>query len=436
MYAKHRELEKTVEERTAQIRHRVEELAVINSVQEGLVSEMDMQSIYDLVGEKIREIFNAQVIDIVTYDGRTNLLEDRYAYEKGDRTLVGTWEPNGFRKLVIDTGQLLLINEDLDKKSIELNSKVIHGEQPKSAVFVPLISGNEVKGVISLQNLDKENAFSDTDVNLLSTLANSMSVALEGARHFDETNRLLKETEQRNAELAVINSVQESLVAQMDIKSIYELVGEKIRHIFQAQVIDIVTYDVQYNLIEDQYAYEKGDRTLLEKREPKGFRKHVIETGELLLHNENVEQAAHDFGNELLIGEMPKSQVYIPMIAGGEVKGVISLQNLDREHAFSDSDVSLITTLANSMSVALESARLFDETNRLLKETEQRTAELALINSVQEGLATKLDIKSIYDLVGDKIRDVFDTQGIAISYYDRLSNYITHPYDLFRGKRV
>jgi len=31
------------------------------------------------------------------------------------------------------------------------------------------------------------------------------------------------------------------------------------------------------------------------------------------------------------------------------------------------------------MSVALENARLFDETNRLLKETEQRKAELAVI---------------------------------------------------------
>ena len=37
-----------------------------------------------------------------------------------------------------------------------------------------------------------------------------MSVALENARLFDETNRLLKVTEQRKAELAVINSVQES----------------------------------------------------------------------------------------------------------------------------------------------------------------------------------------------------------------------------------
>jgi len=68
---------------------------------------------------------------------------------------------------------------------------------------------------------------------------------------------------------------------------------------------------------------------------------------------------------------------------------MISLQNLDIEHAFSDSDVNLLTTLANSMTVALESARLFDETNRLLKETEQRTAELSVINSVQDGLAVK-----------------------------------------------
>ena len=46
------------------------------------------------------------------------------------------------------------------------------------------------------------------------------------------------------------------------------------------------------------------------------------------------------------------------------------------------------------MSVALENARLFDETNRLLKETEQRTAELAVINSVQEGLAKELDMQA------------------------------------------
>src|SRR5690606_32540644 len=157
----------------------------------------------ELVGEKMREIFNAQVIDIVTYDRKLNLIEDRYSFEKGDRSLLGPREPKGFREMVIKTGQLLLINEDLEARSQQFNSKVLYGEQPKSAVFVPLITGNEIKGMISLQDLDKEHAFSDNDVNLLTTLANSMCVALDNARLFDETTRLLKQTEQRTAELAV-----------------------------------------------------------------------------------------------------------------------------------------------------------------------------------------------------------------------------------------
>lgn len=421
---------KETEQRTA-------ELAVINSVQEGLAHELEMNAIYDLVGNKIRDVFDAQGVIIASFDHETGTEKFNYLLEKGERFYV---EPRRYDKLryqLIMTKQKILINHDSEKAFTEFGLKVVAGtEIPKSLLFVPLIVGNKVTSYVSLQNVDKENAFSDSDVRLLETLANSMSVALENARLFDETNRLLKETEQRNAELAVINSVQESLVAKMDIQGIYELVGEKFREIFDAQVIDIVTYDAQANQIEDRYAYEKGDRTLLAPRQVKGFRKHIIQTKQLLLHNENVAQATIDFDNPILIGEMPKSQVYVPMIAGGEVKGIISLQNVDHEHAFSDSDVKLLTTLSNSMSVALESARLFDETTRLLKETEQRTAELGIINSVQEGLASKLDIQAVYDLVGDKIRDVFDTQGISIAYYHRSRNFITHPYYLFKGKRI
>ena len=138
------------------------------------------------------------------------------------------------------------------------------------------------------------------------------------------------------------------------------------REIFGAQVIDIVTFDANRNVITDKYSYEKGDRTLVGERKPTGFRKHVIQTGNILVHNENMENAIKEYENEILIGDMPKSHVYVPMLADGKVKGVISLQNLDHEHAFSESDVSLLTTLTNSMSVALESARLSDETTRLL----------------------------------------------------------------------
>jgi signal transduction histidine kinase/DNA-binding response OmpR family regulator len=411
------------------------ELAVINSVQESLVAEMDMNGIYELVGEKMREIFNPQVIDIVTYDSRANLIEDKYSFEKGDRTLVGPRKPKGFRKHVIETGHILLHNNNVERAMREFGNEILIGETPKSQIYVPMIAGGKVTGIISLQNIDHENAFSESDVSLLTTLANSMSVALESARLFDETNRLLKETGQRNAELAVITSVQESLVAQMDIQGIYDLVGEKMREIFNAQVIDIVTYDRKTNIIEDRYAYEKGDRTLLGPREPQGFRKHVIDSTQLLVINKDMDKLRSQYDNTVIVGQAAKSLVLVPMMAGGEVTGIISLQNLDQENAFSDSDINLLTTLVNSMSVALKSARLFDETTRLLKETEQRTGELAVINSVQEDLVREMDVQAIYDLVGNRISELFDTHTVIIRTLDAEKGMEQWRFALERGER-
>ena len=93
-------------------------------------------------------------------------------------------------------------------------------------------------------------------------------------------------------------------------------------------------------------------------------------------------------------------------------------ENYERENAFGDADVRLLTTLAASMGVALENARLFAETQRLLDETQQRNAELAVINSVQQGLAAQLDFQGIIDLVGDKLREVLHTGDIGIRMYD------------------
>src|SRR6185295_751698 len=156
-------------------------------------------------------------------------------------------------------------------------------------------------------------AFSSSDASLLSTLANSMSVALESARLFDETSRLLKETEQRTAELSVINSVQEGLAKELDIQGIYELVGEKMRAIFNAQVIDIVTYDKTTNTVEDRFTYEKGDRTLLGPRPLKGFRKHVIETAKPLVINKDLDTVRSQYDQTVLVGEGAKSLVLVPM---------------------------------------------------------------------------------------------------------------------------
>src|SRR4029077_4619858 len=112
------------------------------------------------------------------------------------------------------------------------------------------------------------------------------------------------------------------------------------------------------------------------------------------------------------------SSIYLPILGRDRVLGAINLWDNEREHAYAPASVRLLSTVAASMGVALENARLFDETQHLLKETEQRNAELAVINAIQQGMAASLDFRAIIDLVGDKLREVFLTGDIGIRWYD------------------
>jgi GAF domain-containing protein len=296
---------------------------------------------------------------------------------------------------------------------------VIQGEPALSVVYVPLAVAQKATGVVSLQNLDREHAFSESDVRLLTTLAGSLSVALENARLFEETR-------QRNAELALINDVQRSLAGNLEMQAMYDLVGDRLQEIFDAQVVDIGIVDDDANLIRFPYAIERGVRFPDEPVPVVGARARVLETREPLTFDE---QAAERGGRSVTQGEPARSAVYVPLAVGNKATGVISLQNLDREHAFSASDVRLLTTLAGSLSVALENARLFEETR-------QRNAELALINDVQRGLAERLDMQAMYDLVGERIHDIFDVQTVDIGVVDHEAGTIWFPYSIERGDRL
>ncbi len=259
--------------------------------------------------------------------------------------------------------------------------------------------------MISLQNVDREHAFTESDEQLLTTLAGSLSVALENAR-------LVHETRQRNAELALINSVQEALAGELELQAIYDVVGDKIQEIFDAQVVDIGMLDEPRS--RGPFPVHDRARRALPGRADRADRLPQARAGDTRVaadRRETSTAVAERYGNPLLAGEMPKSVLYVPLVAGGKATGVISLQNLDREHAFTDSDQQLLETLAGSLSVALENARL-------VHETRQRNAELALINSVQAAIAGELDPQAIYDLVGDKIQEIFDAQVVDIGIFD------------------
>jgi serine phosphatase RsbU (regulator of sigma subunit) len=188
------------------------ELALINSVQEGLSSQLQMQAIYTLVGDKLRDTFDAQVVMISQYDPQTNLVYHHYAIERGRHLNLTNWSPiDSSRLQVVQTRRPFMINPDEINRLVGSGKMaVVPGtELPKTWLGVPMIVGDQVVGIVSLQNLDKENAFSESDINLLSALTNSMSQSLENARLYNETQRLLHLLER---EMEIARQTQQSIL--------------------------------------------------------------------------------------------------------------------------------------------------------------------------------------------------------------------------------
>ncbi|HEY7525672.1 MAG TPA: GAF domain-containing protein [Candidatus Limnocylindria bacterium] len=416
----------------AQADERAAELALINSVQHGLAENLDMQAMYDLVGDKIQEIFEAQVVSIAIYDFDADVARYPYSIERGKREPEFSAPISGNRidEILIRDRQPLIIG-DPARWAVEQNWEPwTVGEPTRSMLFVPLLVGGEIRGEISLQNLDRHDAFTDADARLLMTLASSLAVALENARLFDETRRQKAEADERAAELALINSVQRGLAENLDMQAMYDLVGERLQEIFHSEVVDIATFDVASGLMRYRYSFEDGER---QPDLELPMTASVINT-ELLRDKApmligDVTAWQDQRGVELTVpqGQPMASLLVAPLLSGGEVQGRITLQSLDA-HAFTEGDLRLLTTLGASLSVALDNARLFDETKR-------RAAELAIVNDVQAGLAAQLDPQSMYELVGERASDVFDTQVVDITIFDVEHGVMRSPFSVERGVR-
>jgi signal transduction histidine kinase len=343
--------------------------------------------------------------------------------EKGVKYYPESRPLEGVRKHLIKTGETVLINKNFEHAAAKYGMHVVPGtEMPKSLLFVPLVLGESAKGYISLQNIDRENAFSDDDVRLLTTLANSMSVSLENARLFDETNHLLAETRERAAELAIINSVGEGLAQQLDYQAIIDLVGDKICEVFGAQVVTISMYDSKNNLIHHRYMIERGKRFKFEEPQPiEKNRLKIVKTRKPLVFRTRDEIIDFD-GGKAIAGENSKSFMGVPIILGNESTGVITVQDLDRENLFGDPEVRLLMTLAANMGVALENARLFSETT-------QKASELATVNDISQALVSQLEFDALIRLVGEKMVETFKADIVYVALLDRKRNMIDFPYE-------
>ncbi len=142
-----------------------------------------------------------------------------------------------------------------------------------------------------------------------------------------------------------------------------------------------------------------------------------------------------------------RSRIVAPLIAQNRVLGYL-YADIDGVYGrFSETDRDMLGMLANQAAVALDNAQWAQALEAKVEQRtaelslsnarlEQRNAELAIVNSVQQGLASELHFQAIVDVVGDKLREVFTTPNLGITWYDSSSNLIHYLYAYEHGKRL
>ncbi len=186
-------------------RERAERLSLLNHIARALSTTLDMDQLLETVYQEVSTVMPVDAFFIALYDSETAELDYRVRVDRGIR------EPperrpltTGLTGLVVMEKRPLLIR-DLERERDRLPPIKLWGtmEAPRSWLGVPMLRGDEVVGVISVQSY-RPNAYGEAEQELLLTIAEGVAVALENARLYaslQETNRQLQEALQAREEM-------------------------------------------------------------------------------------------------------------------------------------------------------------------------------------------------------------------------------------------
>ncbi len=179
-----------------QTSHRAEQLATLHRVGLAVTSALDLGQVLDALYERIHPIMDTGSFYVALYDPATTLVDFPLIINERGRIEVAArsiHDDPGLTGYVIQTGQPLHI-PDLETVpgGAPYHSVSLDGQRTRSFIGVPLVFRDQVFGVLSVQSYNP-NAYTEADVELLTTIATQASIAIQNARAYE---RLVETTEQ------------------------------------------------------------------------------------------------------------------------------------------------------------------------------------------------------------------------------------------------
>lgn len=174
---------------------RATQLQAIAEVARAITSLQDPEQLLPIIAERISDTFGFYHVGIFLIDqsgvyavlhasnseGGRKMLERRHRLRVGQVGIVGYVTSTGHPRIALDVGDdaIYFNNPDLPLT--------------RSEMALPLTIGEKVIGALDVQSTESA-AFTDNDINILTLLADQISVAIQNARLFEETRQALAET--------------------------------------------------------------------------------------------------------------------------------------------------------------------------------------------------------------------------------------------------
>lgn len=183
-----------------------------------------------------------------------------------------------------------------------------------------------------------------------------------------EANRKITE---KNKQLIAINQLGQSITGLPNMDRLLPLVAEKISVAFNFYHVGIFLMDPSGEFAILTASNSAGGRKMIEK----GLKIRPGQVG-VVGYSINTGQAriAVDVGEDATFFNNPdlpntRSEMSLPILISGKVAGVLDLQS-DMPAAFSKDDIETFTLLAEELSMGIQNARLFEETQQALTEAQ------------------------------------------------------------------
>jgi len=396
------------------LRQRTARLEVINEVLALTATILPLERVYEKTAEALgrlirfdalgvtlldRERGDFRVLDVVAHTA----LPEVFDFRMPTAGTLTAWVASQRAPRRID-------DAPTDPSIPEVSRELLSRRGFRSAVLAPLFSQGEVIGTLNVTHREAR-AFSDTDVEILLEVARPLASAVEHARLHAESAR-------RAEELAALNRTSQLITARLDLSSLLETISRSVTSLMGSTGCGIGLLSPDRTLIEHAAAH--GFRTPewrnLSVRVGEGLIGLAVSTGRAV-RSDDLREDPRSARRDLDEKEGIRSMLSVPLRVAGQIIGVLSAFS-SQARAFGDRQQSVLESFADQAGIAIQNARLFEETQRRARETQ---ALLRAGHAVNQSL----DVSETVRLILHQAREVLEVQSCGLFTLDAATGELT-----------